>query len=397
LQYKVYSLDVKGCLRMQIDNVPRRGKPRLSAAALAALVFLAAGAAPRAALPAAQAGAQAAASAAVPAAAAPRILAPRILAMPASAAPGDPFLCWLQSDRPILEATARILGPGGTRLSKAAGFFMPSEGEGYLYGFLLALPVAAPPGPASLAISAALAAGEGCASDAEALPDESSAVVELGAPFTIEAKTFVREDIPLDKANTALRTEPDPAKTAESLAFAKIFQARDPTALFALGPMTKPLTVAWRETATFADERRYLYFGGGADSIRHGGVDIGAKEGSPVLACAPGRVVFAARRIVTGNTIVLEHLPGLFSIYMHLSALAAREGEVVAQGQKIGLVGSTGLSTGPHLHWELRVGETSVNPAYWLERSLFDRSLFERSLLDKSGATGKIEAPAKGR
>lgn len=369
---------------MQIDNVSRRAMPRLLAATLAALVFLAAGG-----LPAASQAASQAADAAQPAV---RILAARILAMPASAAPGDPFLCWMQSGRPVLEATARILGPGGTRLSKAAGFYMPPEGEGYLYGFLLALPMAAPPGKATLAITASLAPASGCASDTEALPDEGSAAVELSAPFAIEAKTFVREDIPLDKANTALRTEPDPAKTAESLAFAKIFQARDPTALFALGPMAKPLTVAWRETATFADERRYLYYGGGTDSIRHGGIDIGAKEGSPVLACAPGRVVYAGKRIVTGNTIVVEHLPGLFSIYMHLSAIAAREGEVVAQGQKIGLVGSTGLSTGAHLHWELRVGETPVNPAYWLTRPLL-----ERPLLDKSGPTGKIEAPAKGR
>ncbi len=381
---------MKGYLPQQIEYVSRRGGPRLIAAALAALVFLAAGdmrAAAQAAAPAAVAPSAASPSAAAPRIVAPRILAPRILAMPAATAPGDPFLCWLRSERPVLEATARIIGPGGAKLSKAAGFYMPSEGEGFLYGFLLALPVAAPPGKATLAIAATLAADEGCASDAEALPEAGPAAVELSAHFTIEAKTFLHEDIPLDKANTALRTEPDPAKTAESLAFAKLFQARDSTALFALGAMAKPLNVAWRETATFADERRYLYFGGGTDSIRHGGIDIGAKEGSPVSACAPGRVVFAGRRIVTGNTIVLEHLPGLFSLYMHLSAIAAREGEVVAQGQKIGLVGSTGLSTGPHLHWELRVGETSVNPAYWLARPL----------LDKSGPTGKIEAPAKGR
>lgn len=348
---------------------PFEGWRGLLPALLAPLALLTAGGLPASA----QAGVQDAAA------------GPRIVAMPESAAPGDPFLCWMRSGRPILEATARIIGPGGAKLSKASGFYMPSEGEEFLYGFLLALPVAAAPGKATLAVTATLAPEAGCASDAQA--EAGPVAVELGAPFTIEAKAFVSEDIPLDKANTLLRTAPDPAKTAESLAFAKIFQARDPTALFALGPMTRPLTVAWRETATFADERRYLYFGGGVDSIRHGGIDIGAKEGSTVLACAPGRVVFAGRRIVTGNTIVIEHLPGLFSIYMHLSALAAREGEVVAQGQKIGLVGSTGLSTGPHLHWELRVGETSVNPAYWLERPL----------LDKSGPTGKIEAPAKGR
>jgi len=94
--------------------------------------------------------------------------------------------------------------------------------------------------------------------------------------------------------------------------------------VFAAGPMGKPLSVAWRETAGFADERRYIYYDGSSDSTLHGGIDLGAKEGSEVVACAGGRVAFAGPRIVTGNTIVLEHLPGLFSLYMHLSAKRSR-------------------------------------------------------------------------
>jgi murein DD-endopeptidase MepM/ murein hydrolase activator NlpD len=93
-----------------------------------------------------------------------------------------------------------------------------------------------------------------------------------------------------------------------------------------------------------------------------------------VLACAPGRVVFAGDRIVTGNTIVLEHLPSLFSIYMHLSAISVAEGDLLAAGELLGRVGSTGLSTGPHLHWELRVGPQSVNPEYWLSRPILDKT-----------------------
>ena len=193
--------------------------------------------------------------------------------------------------------------------------------------------------------------------------------------------------ISLDKANTLLRTAPDSARTAESEVFAKLFDTKDRTALFASGPMVKPLFVAWRETAGFADERRYIYYNGKTDSTVHGGIDLGAKEGSVVSASAAGRVVFAAKRILTGNTIVIEHLPGLFSLYMHLSAIDITEGQVVDSGQRIGLVGSTGFSTGPHLHWELRVGSTSVDPHYWLTRSL----------LDKGSISGKIRTPIEGR
>ncbi|MCX7026063.1 MAG: M23 family metallopeptidase [Spirochaetes bacterium] len=300
----------------------------------------------------------------------------QILFAPASAAQGDPLIVWAGSDLPIEEASARLEDQAGKILSKASSFFLPSAEGGYLYGFILAIPLRAKPGQAL--ISAALS-----------LAGEDGTVIkkDLKLPLTIEAKQFKREDISLDEANTQLREAPDPARDAQSEAFAQLFDTRDQTALFASGLMVKPLSVPWRETAGFADERRYLYSNGTTDSSVHGGLDLGAKEGSPVDACAAGRVIFAAKRILTGNTIVIEHLPGLFSIYMHLSVLEATEGEVVDSGQRIGLVGSTGLSTGPHLHWELRVGSTSVNPYYWLTRPL----------LDKSAVSGKIKLPIEGR
>ncbi len=304
--------------------------------------------------------------------------------MPGNVAPGDPFLCWMASDRPVISASAFLKSSDGKNLSSAESFFMPSEGEGYLYGFLLAIPTKAAPGPGSLHVSAVFD-GSGAGSD----PRDKA---EVSADFVIEAKQFMKEDIALDKANTAIRAKPDPAKAAESKVFADIFDTRDPTALFAMDPMVKPLSVAWRETAGFGDERRYIYDGGGGDSTIHGGIDLGAKTGSEVLACAPGRVVFAGLRIVTGNTLVLEHLPGLFSLYMHLSAIEVAEGDMVGGGEPIGRVGSTGLSTGPHLHWEIRVGNVSVNPYYWLSRSLLSRPP-----LDKDADSSKIKPPAEGR
>ena len=295
---------------------------------------------------------------------------------PESAAPGDPLLCWVSSPEPLDGAFAVLAGASGTAFSRADSFFMPSEGKEYLYGFLLAVPVKASAAPATLRFAASYKDANG---------DPGS--IDIVRAFSIEPKKFPSEDIALDKANTLLRAKPDPAQMAESAAFAKIFAVRDLTALFALGPMVKPLNAPWRETAGFGDERRYLYSGGGSDASIHGGIDLGAKEGTEVVACAAGRVVFAQARILTGNTVILEHLPGLFSLYMHLSAIKAREGDIVDSGEVIGLVGSTGLSTGPHLHWELRVGGVSVNPYYWLSRPL----------LDKERNSGRIKLPVEGR
>lgn len=295
---------------------------------------------------------------------------------PDSIAQGDPLLYWMASPAPFFDGEAFLYDGKGKLLQSARPFFMPSQEGTYLYGILMAVPMKAVPGSSNLSVQGWIEEGNG-----------GKRQVSLQKPLAIDAKKFLKEDIPLDKANTDLRVKPDPQKTAESLSFAKIFEAQDLTALFPGGPMARPLTGTWRETAGFGDERRYLYFGGGNDVTVHGGVDLGAKEGTEVLACAAGRVVFAGLRIVTGNTVVVEHLPGLFSIYMHLSGIAVKEGDIIDRGEKIGSVGSTGLSTGPHLHWELRIGETPVNPYYWLMHPL----------LDKEFISSTIKLPIQGR
>ena len=94
----------------------------------------------------------------------------------------------------------------------------------------------------------------------------------------------------------------------------------------------------------------------------HQGVDFGAPSGSPVLAAAAGRVTFAGAHGGHGNYMQLLHRPGLMTAYAHLSRFAVRSGTTVAQGQVIGYVGSTGLSTGPHLHYEVWVNQKPVDP-----------------------------------
>jgi murein DD-endopeptidase MepM/ murein hydrolase activator NlpD len=74
----------------------------------------------------------------------------------------------------------------------------------------------------------------------------------------------------------------------------------------------------------------------------------------------------AEDRIVTGLTVVIEHLPGVYTIYMHLSRMAVSVGDLVERSATIGLLGATGLATGPHLHWELRVLGVASDPEAWI-------------------------------
>jgi murein DD-endopeptidase MepM/ murein hydrolase activator NlpD len=94
----------------------------------------------------------------------------------------------------------------------------------------------------------------------------------------------------------------------------------------------------------------------------HKGMDIAAPYGAPIFAALPGRVASAGRNAGYGNFVKLAHAAGLASGYGHMSRIAVRPGEDVRQGEVIGYVGSTGLSTGPHLHWEVWRNGQSVNP-----------------------------------
>lgn len=99
----------------------------------------------------------------------------------------------------------------------------------------------------------------------------------------------------------------------------------------------------------------------------HTGVDIAVPAGHPIRATNSGRVVLASDLYYSGKTVIIDHGLGLFSSYSHLSKLLARRGEMVKSGQVVGLAGSTGLSTGPHLHWAVRVYEARIDPLSLLE------------------------------
>ncbi len=98
----------------------------------------------------------------------------------------------------------------------------------------------------------------------------------------------------------------------------------------------------------------------------HQGIDQGARTGTPIGASKAGRVIFAGWQGGYGNLVLIDHGDGVVTAYAHQSSIAVGSGQSVSQGSTIGYVGSTGNSTGPHLHFETRVNGSAVNPRQYL-------------------------------
>lgn len=125
-------------------------------------------------------------------------------------------------------------------------------------------------------------------------------------------------------------------------------------------PSTGPVT------SEFGTRRSY---NGGVLNTFHSGTDFGGASGSPVVAPAAGVVVLAENLPVRGNVTAIDHGWGVCTAYFHQSEIKVAVGDVVTPGQIIGTIGSTGRSTGPHLHWEMWVGGVQVDPMQWVQQS----------------------------
>lgn len=131
------------------------------------------------------------------------------------------------------------------------------------------------------------------------------------------------------------------------------------------GPLRRPNA---SRITTIYGVRRY-YNGKFANNYYHRGVDYAGGYGSPIIAPAAGRVALIGRESegfkVHGNVVGIDHGQGVTSIFMHLNRINVKEGDMVKPGQLIGGIGSTGASTGPHLHWGLYVNGQAVDPVPW--------------------------------
>src|SRR5574344_2112827 len=190
---------------------------------------------------------------------------------------------------------------------------------------------------------------------------EGGKQMEFNLPFSIISKEFNRETIALYQRNTNIKTDYSAERIKQIEKLNALLGTFDAAAVFQTAPFTPP-TAATRRTSFFADRRVFEYTNGKSSTSLHYGTDYGIPTGTPVTACAAGKVVMAETRISTGWSVVIEHLPGLYSLYYHMSSLSVTEGDIVQSGATIGLSGATGLATGPHLHWEMRLNTCAVNP-----------------------------------
>lgn len=106
-------------------------------------------------------------------------------------------------------------------------------------------------------------------------------------------------------------------------------------------------------------------YNGGPATDPHQGTDIGASAGAAVVAANTGKVVFAGEWMVRGNAVIVDHGQGVFSGYYHMSKILVGVGDTVLKGQIIGNVGETGMSTAPHLHWDMIVQSAHTSPLLW--------------------------------
>ena len=194
---------------------------------------------------------------------------------------------------------------------------------------------------------------------------------EFILPVTFKSRSFNEEVIELNASNTAIKTDTSPERAAQIEKLNNILFTTMPDDVYTLKKFTSP-TTSTRYTSWYGDRRTYAYSNGKRSSDMHNGNDYGIPEGSEVRACADGKVVMAESRISTGWSIVIEHLPGLYSLYYHLSVMDVKEGDMVKQGDLIGKSGQTGLATGPHLHWEMRLNGSAVRPEFFLDDFTFE-------------------------
>ncbi len=138
-------------------------------------------------------------------------------------------------------------------------------------------------------------------------------------------------------------------------------------------PFTRPIAEGYPTTSPYGTRRTY----NGGPLTFHAGQDFAAPAGITVTAPGDGIVVLAEPLQVRGNAVLVDHGAGVFSGYWHLSELLAEPGQRVVAGDPLGLVGTTGLSTGAHLHWELRIWGVPVDPMQFLETPLFPPAYFD--------------------
>lgn len=263
---------------------------------------------------------------------------------------------------PLLDdVSVSLFNHHGDAVSRAEGFIWTDPEGGMVKVALLGIPSTAPPGRYTITLQAR----------------EGQALWDLEKPLIIRKKIYPEKVIKLNGKMNSLYTDGAERKKREARALWAVLNKFNPDALYHAGTFVQPVGEGV-VTSDFGERRLYRMLDGSETSSTHFGQDLWNEPGTRILAAGKGRIVMAADRYLTGKTVILEHLPGVYTLYYHLDSISVRLGEVVFQGAAIGILGQSGFATGEHLHWELRTGGIPVSPSRFLFRPLLDtNSLYQ--------------------
>jgi murein DD-endopeptidase MepM/ murein hydrolase activator NlpD len=245
--------------------------------------------------------------------------------------PGEVVELTMGSTRPLHEVRARAFG----RSFPCVGTADPLKWSG-----LVGIDLDTKPGPYVVNVTGLDADGKAVAVD---------------YPVTVAPKKFATRALTVDERYVSPPRDVLARIQKESETVRAIFDTVSPERYWT-GPFILP--VPGRAISEFG--KRSVY--NGQPRSPHAGTDFAGATGTPIKAPNAGRVVLAANLYYSGNTIILDHGQGLYSYFGHMSAFSAREADMVAAGDVVGKVGATGLVTGPHLHWSVRLAGTRVDP-----------------------------------
>jgi len=191
----------------------------------------------------------------------------------------------------------------------------------------------------------------------------SGSSTEIVYPFYLRKTVFERGTVNLPAGKGAL-FEPSVQKEREREQLSGVLARISKNSLWEgkfNSPVRDPVVISsFGKKRAYYLNRRFIGF------RYHRGIDYRADRGQNVYAPNSGFIVFAKRRITTGNTVVIDHGQGVFSMLFHLDAISVLEGRPVRKGEKIGEAGATGLAAGVHVHWSVIVDGIYVDPEDWV-------------------------------
>ena len=245
--------------------------------------------------------------------------------------PGEPVLLTIRSEQALTSVKV-------TSFHVDTGGYQPDPADPRVWHALIGIDLDTPPGVYTVRVTATSAGGP----------------LEQDLHVKVLAKTFPTRRLSVDDAFVNPPASARARIDAESKETGAIFASSSATRLWSafVRPVAQPANSAFGTRSIFNGQPRNA----------HSGADFLSAAGTPVHAAGAGRVRLAKDLYYSGNTVIIDHGLGVFSLFAHLSRIDVAAGDVVASDQVVGLVGATGRVTGPHLHWTVRVAGARVDP-----------------------------------